>query len=188
MKRKASYTLGLTIALMIALQFAHLRISAAETSQFPQTVKTSYGLIRGTSHDGIISFKGIPYAAPPVGEYRWRVPQPAKRWKGVLDATQFRSAPAQAGWQSNGEKMQKGSSEDCLYLNIWRPGKSASSKNNASSEKLPVMVWIYGGGFVGGNGADPMFDGTEFAKQGILFITFNYRLVRRRPRQRDHLR
>lgn len=135
-------------------------------------VKTANGLLRGVNEGDVDVFKGIPYAAPPVGEYRWRPPQPVKNWEGVRDATKFGANCAQAGWPRKPGTIAEGSNEDCLYLNIWRPAKSKSGK------KLPVMVWIHGGAFVFGSGASPETFGVQFAKQGVLLITINYRLGR----------
>jgi para-nitrobenzyl esterase len=135
-------------------------------------VQTSFGLLRGTKEGDIDIFKGIPYAAPPVGAFRWRPPQPAKAWEGVRDASQFGANCAQAGWTRKAGAIAEGSSEDCLYLNIWRPTEAKPGN------KLPVMVWIHGGAFVFGSGSQPDFSGTHFAKQGVILITFNYRLGR----------
>ncbi len=135
-------------------------------------VKTTLGEVRGVSDDGVDSFKGIPYAAPPVGEYRWRPPQPAEPWQGVLDASRFGAACAQTGWGPGAGELVAGSSEDCLYLNLWLPAKTAANA------KLPVMVWIHGGGFTAGAGSNPESDGTRFAKEGVILVTFNYRLGR----------
>lgn len=131
-------------------------------------VKTASGIVRGAS-DGIVSFfKGIPYAAPPVGANRWRMPQPAESWQGVRDATKDCADCPQRTWQGSTAKI----SEDCLFLNVWTP---ASAKKNS---KLPVMVWIHGGGFTGGSGSGPGSAGDSFAKQGVILTTINYRLGR----------
>ncbi len=135
-------------------------------------VKTAAGLLRGINDGDVDVFKGIPYAAPPVGEYRWRPPQPVKAWEGVRDATKFGANCAQAGWPRKPGTIAEGSSEDCLYLNIWRPAKGKPNK------KLPVMVWIHGGAFVFGSGASPESSGVQFAKQGVILVTINYRLGR----------
>lgn len=132
-------------------------------------IKTKSGILRGVVEGDVAVFKGIPFAAPPVGEFRWRPPQPVIPWTGVRDASNFGASCAQGGWGAAPGTIQAGSSEDCLYLNIWKP---AGATNTA---KLPVMVWIHGGAFVGGNGNT---SGDQFAKQGVILITFNYRLGR----------
>jgi para-nitrobenzyl esterase len=134
-------------------------------------VRTKEGALRGITVGNVDIFMGIPYAAAPVGEFRWRPPQPFPAWQGERDATKFGANCAQSGWGGAPGSIQKGSSEDCLFLNVWRP---ASAKPGA---KLPVMVWIHGGAFVGGSGADSGA-GNQFAKQGAILMTLNYRLGR----------
>jgi len=134
-------------------------------------VKTANGLIEATvqAGSGVRSFKGIPFAQPPVGDLRWREPQPAKNWKGVRKADQFgprcmqRTSPTADYWfRSNGM------SEDCLYLNVWTPAKS-------DKERLPVLVYIFGGGFQNGDGSEPRYDGESMASKGMVAVTVNYR-------------
>jgi para-nitrobenzyl esterase len=133
-------------------------------------VKTKNGVVEGTlESSGIKSFKGIPYAAPPVGELRWKKPQPVKNWTGVLETKKFGPRAMQAPIFSDMQFRSNGVSEDCLYLNVWTPAKS-------SKEKLPVLVYFYGGGFVAGDGSEGRYDGEKMAEKGIVAITVNYRL------------
>jgi para-nitrobenzyl esterase len=140
-----------------------------------EVVQTSAGLISGSEEDGVHIFKGIPFAAPPVGELRWKEPQAIKSWDDTLICTAFGPSPVQNDpkpfmmWSQEFITPANSLSEDCLYLNVWTPAKSPE-------EKLPVLVWIYGGGFVSGSGACPVYDGTELAKQGIVYVTINYRV------------
>ena len=134
-------------------------------------VRIANGVIESTTapKGGVRSFKGIPFAQPPVGDLRWREPQPVKDWMGVRSADQFgprcvqRTGPMADYWfRSNGM------SEDCLYLNVWTPAK-------AGSEKLPVLVYIFGGGFQNGDGSEPRYDGESMARKGIVAVSVNYR-------------
>ena len=132
-----------------------------------QEVKTAAGLVKGTTvADGAVKvFSGIPYAAPPVGDLRWRPPQPVTPWQGVKDATVPGAACMQGKVFDDISFPQLG--EDCLTVNVYTPAKA---------ERLPVMVWIHGGGFYAGGGPEPRHDGQAFARKGIVLVTINYRL------------
>lgn len=129
----------------------------------PNQVKTEQGIVQGTLENGLRVFKGIPFAKPPIGDLRWKAPQPAEKWDGVKQTTAFAPAPMQGG------NPPSGKSEDCLYLNIWTPAKS-------SKDKIPVLVWIYGGGFSFGSTSEPGYDGANLAKKGVVLVSVAYRV------------
>jgi para-nitrobenzyl esterase len=131
-------------------------------------VTVNSGVLKGATGDTAISFKGVPYAAPPVGNLRWRDPQPVTPWKGIRDATASGHNCTQG--LRNSVSPTGDFSEDCLYLNVWKPATSARN--------LPVMVWIHGGGFVFGGTAGHAFDGSAYVKRGVILVTINYRLGR----------
>jgi para-nitrobenzyl esterase len=157
----------------IAISLSSLSISDAQFD----TVKVDGGVISGTaSPDGSIKiFKGIPFAAPPVGDLRWKEPQPVVAWQGVRKCESFGASPMQGNpspfgpWSEEFLIPKEPISEDCLTLNVWTGAKSAR-------DKLPVIVWIYGGGFVSGGTACPIYDGTAMARKGIVFVSVNYRV------------
>jgi para-nitrobenzyl esterase len=194
-------------------------IGAAPTAQSPapaqvsSTVRVDSGELQGVAADGVLTFRGVPFAAPPVGDLRWRPPQPLARWTGVRQATTNAPNCMQGGFGGGGRgpaapgarggapgappaqgaapapppaaaaaaaptgappaaaPAAQAPSEDCLYLNVWRPADQAA-------RNLPVMVWIYGGGFTGGSISSPNTSGHEFAKQGVVMVAMNYRLGR----------
>lgn len=150
--------------------FSLLIICAVSAQTGKLTAKTENGIVQGSlEKSGVISFKGIPFAAPPVGDLRWKEPQPAKNWTGVLKATKFQMKPMQTNVFGDMNSRAEGVSEDCLYLNIWAPSKKGK-------ELLPVLVYFYGGGFVAGDASEPRYDGESMAQKGIVAITVNYRL------------
>ncbi len=130
------------------------------------TVEVTGGTIEGVEQDGIFSYKGIPFASPPVGELRWKAPEPVQPWTGIKKADAFGPACMQA---ANSMGNTAPVSEDCLYLNVWTPAKK-------QDEKLSVIFWIYGGGFSGGSTSIPMYDGTGFAEKGVVFVSVAYRV------------
>jgi para-nitrobenzyl esterase len=137
----------------------------------PDKVKIETGRLHGVIGEGVVSFKGIPFAAPPVGNLRWRPPQPAEPWKGVREASEFGHDCMQKPFPGDAAPLGVTPGEDCLYVNVWVPEKSAG-------QRLPVMVWIYGGGFVNGGSSPAVYDGSQFARRGVVFVSFNYRLGR----------
>jgi para-nitrobenzyl esterase len=131
---------------------------------------TATGVVEGvTEASGVKSYKGIPFAAPPLGDLRWKAPQPAQKWKGVRKSDHFGPRAMQLPLFGDMVFRSDGVSEDCLYLNVWTPAKSAK-------EKLPVLVYFYGGGFAAGDGSEPRYDGEAMAAKGIVTLTVNYRL------------
>lgn len=142
----------------------------AQQNELPAPkVKVENGVLEGVDESGVYTFKGIPYAAPPVGELRWREPQPAKNWDGVRKADKFGNKAMQLPIFGDMNFRSSGTSEDCLYLNVWTP-------SNTGKEKLPVLVYYYGGGFMAGDGSEPRYDGESMARRGIVTVTVNYRL------------
>jgi len=132
--------------------------------------RTANGVVEGTlEKSGIRAFKGLPFAAPPVGDLRWQEPQPVKDWQGVRQAKQFGPRAMQLAVFGDMGFRSDGMSEDCLYLNVWTPAKS-------EKEKLPVLVYFYGGGFIAGDGSEARYDGESMAQKGIVAVTVNYRL------------
>ena len=148
---------------------ALVSIAEARVATAPLEVRVDGGTVRGKVEQGVIAFKGIPYAAPPVGAFRWAPPQPVKAWRGVRPTVHFGPDCAQLPTPGDDAPLRTTPQEDCLYLNVWRP-KSRSSRG------LPVMVWVYGGGFVDGGTSPAVYDGTEFARDGVVLVSFNYRL------------
>lgn len=167
-----NYKNALSSLVILYLCVTHSQALSAQSHNI--RVNTSLGEVIGLGNGQTESFKGIPYAKPPMGDYRWRPPRPLSTWPdgGTLTASEFGADCAQAAFPPQAGKVKAGSSEDCLFLNIWRP---ADSKPGA---KLPVMVWIHGGAFVFGSGSGAETSGEQFAQNGVILITLNYRLGR----------
>lgn len=133
-----------------------------------EPIHTESGLVEGIEDNGVRVFRGIPFAAPPVGPLRWRAPSPAAAWEGVRIADRFSPICLQPGSYPDDAPAEP-MSEDCLYLNVWAPA-------NPEGRPLPVMVWIYGGGLVNGTASTPLYAGDALAQRGVIVVTFNYRL------------
>lgn len=151
-----------------------LALSSLSWAAIKDPVKVEQGLLAGTngSSADIRVYRGVPFAAPPVGDLRWKVPQPAASWQGVRKAAEFSNACWQTPYPAAAaiyQAMLPGLSEDCLYLNIWTPAKSAK-------DRLPVMVWIHGGGFTRGFSGTSSYNGEALARKGAIIVTINYRL------------
>jgi para-nitrobenzyl esterase len=149
-----------TIAMGAIVPAAHAQVQRAEVTG---------GSVEGVVTKGIASFKAIPFAAPPVGDNRWRAPQPVIPWSGVKTASSMASACMQDTSMAVSFGAPATASEDCLYLNLWTPAKTPR-------DRLPVMVWIYGGGFLGGATNWPLYDGTHLAEKGVVIVTVAYRV------------
>ena len=152
---------------MLVLSIPGTAAPPLKTSQ----VRVPNGVLEGviSADDKVRTFKGIPYAAPPVGLLRWREPQPALSWSGVRRASEYGARCMQAPIYPDMVFHDNGPSEDCLYLNLWMPAHPATNR-------LPVMVWIYGGGFNAGSSSEPRQDGGNLSKQGVVVVSMNYRL------------
>src|SRR6476660_8898915 len=144
-------------------------VTIAQLNGEAPRVKIANGTLEGVNESGIKTFKGVPFAAPPVGNLRWREPQPVQNWSGVRKADKFGPRAMQLPVFGDMNFRSDGMSEDCLYLNVWTPAKT-------ENEKLPVLVYFYGGGFIAGDGSEPRYDGESLARRGIVAVTVNYRL------------
>jgi para-nitrobenzyl esterase len=154
-----------TKSVTAAVSFFLLTLAVYVHAQMPQPapVRIEDGMVQGTFEDGLVVYRGIPFATPPTGDQRWRAPQPAAKWAGVRQTTKFGPMPIQ------GSRTGPDMSEDCLCLNVWTPAKSAG-------DRIPVLVWIYGGGFSAGATCDPNYSGEQLAKKGVVFVSVAYRV------------
>jgi para-nitrobenzyl esterase len=158
------WTLSVVLSVALSLVLAHP--AAAEP-----VIAVETGQLRGVVSDGIESWRGIPFAAPPTGALRWRPPQRPEAWAGVRDAAGYGNDCMQLPFPSDAAPLGAAPAEDCLYLNVWRPAGRPTGP-------LPVVVWIHGGGFVNGGASPAVYSGAELARQGVVVASFNYRLGR----------
>lgn len=165
------------IGLTFAASLLALSVGMAAAQQTVPSAMTEVGAVTGSRAAGVEAFLGIPYADDTGGQNRWRAPIPPVSWAGVRDATDFGPdcqqdppyvPPGGSPWSAE-YFPTKAMSENCLFVNVWRPAKPQDAK-------LPVMVWIHGGGFSGGSGSVPLYDGSALAKRGIIVVTLNYRV------------
>ena len=163
-RASAAWALCAGLACMVRVAPARAWVATA-----PLEVRVDGGVVRGALEHGVIAFEGIPYAAPPVGALRWAPPQPVKRWRGIRPALQFGPDCAQLPTPGDDGPVRTVPRENCLYVNVWRP-------KARPAHGLPVMVWVYGGGFVDGGTSPAIHDGTQFARDGVVLVSFNYRL------------
>lgn len=147
-----------------------LAVPAAIAGDAP-VAGTEAGAVRGLTADGVDRFLGIPFAAPPVGDRRWRPPEPPAAWNGERPSITYGADCAQKPFIGDDAPLATVPAEDCLYLNVWRPA-------GASGRKLPVMVWIHGGGFVNGGTSPAIYDGSQMARDGVVLVSANHRLGR----------
>ncbi len=131
-------------------------------------VKTQYGVLEGFEEDGVKKFLGVPFAQAPVGDLRWKAPQPVQAWEGIREAKQFGNDPMQPNVFGDMNFRGPARSEDCLYLNVWTTAKT-------TADGLPVLIYFNGGGLMAGSGSEPRYDGSAIAKEGVIGVTANYR-------------
>lgn len=159
----------------LCMSLSLLACEAKQTSVDPLIVKTESGLLKGkllqSADQSVTAYLGIPYAQAPVGELRWQPPQNLSPWQGTKDATHFSNDCMQIPFPGDAAPLGEPVSEDCLYLNVWAP-------NTSEQNKLPVMVWLHGGGFVNGGASPAVYNGQAFAESGVVFVSLNYRLGR----------
>ena len=150
------------------LTFVLTLFAGALFAQQPARVNVAEGTLEGVNESGVKTFKGVPFAAPPVGDLRWKAPQPVAKWQGVRQAKEFGPNPMQESIFGDMNFGTKKMSEDCLYLNIWTPAKDMN-------EHLPVLIYFNGGGLIAGSGSEPRYAGDAMARKCIISVTANYR-------------
>ncbi len=163
--RASPITLNATLIVLMLISWT---IASAASDN---VVSIDSGRLAGVVEGDVVSFRGVPFAAPPVGDLRWRAPQRANAWQGIRRADRFGPVCQQRINPADNGVGSQPASEDCLTLNVWAPATRNSSK-------LPVMLWIHGGGYVAGSGTAELYDGTRLAEQGVVVVTINYRLGR----------
>lgn len=158
----------LAVTFMGLTTFTASADSTSTNQNFGLQANTKQGIVEGFEENGIKTFLGVPFAAPPVGELRWKAPQSPASWKGIKETKKFGPDPMQPNIFGDMNFRGDGRSEDCLYLNIWTPA-------TRTDEKLPVLIYFNGGGLMAGSGSEPRYDGCAIAKEGVIGITANYR-------------
>ena len=153
---------------LVALLIAALPWSVVRAADSVAVATVQQGTLRGSVEEGIAVYRGVPFAAPPVGDLRWRAPQPAARWRGEREAKAYAPQCMQGSGGPPGANAPA-MSEDCLYLNVWSPASSPR-------ERLPVLVWIFGGGFSGGSASNPVTSGEVLARKGVVVVGIGYRV------------
>ncbi|MFC0338394.1 para-nitrobenzyl esterase [Kushneria avicenniae] len=168
----------LTLGLLATPLWAGAQAAGSDESSVTR-VDIESGALRGSSAPGVTAFKGIPYAAPPTGDNRWRPPQPVPPWQGVREATAFGPDCMQQPDPSDAAPLGVTPAEDCLYLNVWAPSNAIPDPQaDRAQTNHPVLVWIHGGGYVNGGTSAPVYDGSAFARDGVILVSLNYRLGR----------
>lgn len=158
---------------MTVLGSGEVQASRSAASSVEFVTETASGPVRGVeAAKGVTAYLGIPYAAPPVGENRWRAPQPVQAWTSLRDATRYGADCLQAPFPPDAAPIRTVPAEDCLFVNVWKP---STAKAGA---RLPVMVWVHGGGFVNGGSSPAVYSGENFARDGVVLVSLNYRLGR----------
>lgn len=172
MRVSIQYGFGLGLVLLAAACMNGAAEQSPGAASDPLIAETQTGHVMGAAQDGTIAFKGIPFARPPVGALRWRAPQPAASWDGVRTASDYGADCMQNPFEADAAPLRTEPAEDCLYLNVWKPEDAGPGSD------LPVLVWIYGGGWVNGGTSPAVYDGTATAEKDVVFVSFNYRLGR----------
>jgi len=158
---------------IVSMALAALFFAQASGACADPVVRKASGPIVGAEKDGVAAFKGVPFAQPPIGPLRWRAPQAPSRWTEPRPAKAYGSDCIEAPSPGDAAPLGGAVSEDCLYLNVWAPAKAVGA-----TARLPVMVWIHGGGFVNGGSSPAVFSGDRFARDGVVLVSLNYRLGR----------